>query len=170
MITFDVNGTELDFEHSLVSLSEWEAEFEKPFYPTTANDTKTEEELQRYFELMYVGSRENLHLIQLLTDDQKLLLVQYMAKSRTGTTIREIQKKRGPKENVTSELIYYWMVAFQIPFKPTEEWHLNRVLTLIKVCSFKQSPPPKTKKDRSQLAMSMRELNEQRRQQMGTRG
>lgn len=170
MITFEVNGTRLNFEHSLVSLSEWEAEFEKPFYSPRKDETKTEEELLRYFEYMLVGSDENRHLIQLLNQDQQLLLVQYISKTRTATTIRETQRSRGPKENITSELIYYWMVSFKIPFKPADEWHLNRLLTLIRVCSVKQAPPPKTRQSKASLAQSMREINEQRRRQMGTTG
>lgn len=168
MITLNVNGTELDFEHSLVSLSEWEAEFEKLFYSPTG-DNRTSEELFRYFELMFVGPKDQRHLVQILSDEQQLLLVQYITKARTATKIREI-KSRGPKENISSELIYYWLVAFGIPFKPTDEWHLNRLLTLVKVCSAKQAPPQKSRQSKAQMAMSMREINEQRRKQLGTTG
>lgn len=172
MITLIVNDTELNFEHSLVSLSEWEAEYERPFFPSAVQkeDDKTEEELIRYFEYMYVGPREDRYLLQMLTKDHHLLLVQYMSKSRTGTTIREIQKGRGPRENITSELIYYWLVAFRIPFQPTETWHLNRLLTLVRVCSVKQAPEKKTRQTKANLAQDMRKINEQRRAQMGTRG
>lgn len=170
MITFMINDAELDFEHSLVSLSEWESEFEKPFYPPNKNEERTEEELLRYFELMFIGSREHQPLVQLLTPDQHLLLVRYIAKSRTATTVREVQRNRGVKENITSELIYYWMVAFAIPFKPTDEWHLNRLLTLVKVCSAKQAPPSKSKQSKASLAQSMRAENELRRKQLGTSG
>lgn len=170
MITLIVNDTELDFEHSLVSLSEWEAEFEKPFYPHKPDDEKTESELQKYFECMYVGPREHRHMINMLSNDDQLVLARYISKSRTATTIREIQRKPGPKENITSELIYYWMVSFQIPFKPAEEWHLNRLLMLIRVCSAKQAPPQKSAKSKRSLAQEMREANELRRKQLGTKG
>lgn len=170
MITFDVNNTKLDFEHSLVSLSEWESEFEKPFYASRKDETKTQEELLRYFEHMLIFPKESIHLVQLLSEDQQLLLVQYISKSRTATTIREIQQHRGPRENVTSELIYYWLVAFRIPFKPTEEWHLNRLLTLVRVCSAKQAPPSKSRQSKASVAQSMRDINEQRRKQLGTTG
>jgi hypothetical protein len=172
VITLTVQETELNFEHSLVSLSNWEAEYEKPFFtPNKEEETKTSEQLLKYFEFMLVGeSKKNRHLIQLLTHDQQLRLTHYMQKSRTATTVREIQTVRGPRENPTSELIYYWMVAFKIPFQPTEEWHLNRLLMLIRVCGIKQAPPPKGLKNRAKLAQSMREINEQRRQKYGTSG
>lgn len=170
MITLFVNDEQLYFEHSLVSLSDWEAEYEKPFYPAI-DEQKPVDELDRYFELMYVGSKKKAHLIALLTMDQKMILANYIGKNRTATTVREIQQQKGPKETVTSELIYYWLVSFKIPFKPTDEWHLNRLLMLVKVCSAKQAPPPKkTRKGQAQLAMSMRELNEQRLAKSGSSG
>lgn len=171
MITLTVQEIELNFEHSLVSLSEWEAEYEKPFFsPNKEDDDKTVAELLKYFECMLIGSREHRHLIQLLTEEQQLRLAQYINRSRTATTVKEIQAARGPRENPTSELIYYWMVAFKIPFHPTETWHLNRLLMLIRVCGIKQAPPPKGRQNRAKLAQSMREINEQRRQKYGTSG
>lgn len=171
MITLIVNNTKLNFEHSLVSLSEWEAELEKPFFSNGKGEKREESEWMKYFECMLIGeSREYPHLIQLLDIDQKLLLINYMQKDRTGTTINEIKKPRGRQENVTSELIYYWLVTFKIPFQPTETWHLNRILMLVKICSIKQAPPSKNKQSRASLAQNMREINEQRRRESGTRG
>lgn len=170
MITVIVNDTELDFEHSLVSLSDWEAEFEKPFYPHKDDEHKTNEELLRYFEFMYIGPREHRSLVSQMNDEQQMAVVQYIMQSRTATTIREVQQSRNSRENVTSELIYYWLVALQIPFKPTDEWHLNRLMMLVKVVSAKQAPPKKDRRSRAERAQSMRDINEQRRRQLGTRG
>jgi hypothetical protein len=171
VITLTVQEVKLNFEHSLVSLSEWEAEYEKPFFtPMKGEEEKTEAELLKYFEFMLVGCEEHRHLIQLLTPEQQLRLANYINKPRTATTIREIQQARGPRENPTSELIYYWMVSFKIPFQPTETWHLNRLLMLVRVCGVKQAPPPKGRQNRAKLAQSMREINEQRRQKYGTSG
>jgi hypothetical protein len=171
MITLIVNDQELHFEHSLVSLSDWEAEYEKPFFSPKDDEEKSKDELMRYFELMLIGRRKHIHLVRLLSDEQQLSLANYIAKSRTATTVREIQKSRGPRENITSELIYYWLVAFKIPFKPTDEWHLNRLLMLVKVCGAKSAPPVKqTRRDQAQRVQSMRELNEKRRRELGTKG
>lgn len=172
MITLTVNDKELQFEHSLVSLSEWEAEHEKPFFNPDPTAKMEPSEMMEYFQCMLVSPKKQRHLVLLLLPQQQLQLADYIQRSRTATTIREIQTKAGPRENVTSELIYYWLVAFKIPFQPTERWHLNRLLTLVKVCGAKQAPEPKkrTPQQRAQQAMSMREINEQRRAAMGTKG
>lgn len=170
MITLEVNGKKLSFEHSLTSLSEWEAYFNKPFYPPKKDEKRTEDELHKYFEFMYIGPRKHIHLVQLLDVDQQLAMLNYVMSEQTATTIREIQKKQSVHENITSELIYYWLVALQIPFKPTDEWHLNRLITLVRVCSAKQAPPPKGGKNKRQLAESYRELNERRRRELKTSG
>lgn len=171
MITISVNDISLDFEHSLVSLSDWEAHYEKAFYlpKITDDETRTEEEMMKYFEFMLLD-RSHRHLIQLLSQDQQLILAEYLNKARTATTVREIQKSRGASDNITSELVYYWLVTFKIPFKPTDEWHLNRLLMLVRVCSAKQAPPPKGRQSRAKLAQNMREINEQRRAATGSSG
>lgn len=170
MITLTINGQELQFEHSLLSLSDWEAEFEKPFFSPT-EEIKTDAETLRYFELMVVRPKKKRHLVRLLDIEQMTALTQHINKARTATTVKEIQQKTGPRENVTSELIYYWLVAFRIPFKPTDEWHLNRLLTLVKVCGAKQAPPQKqTRQGRAKLVQSMREINEKRLRERGTSG
>lgn len=171
MISFIVNEKELRFEHSLVSLSEWEAEHEKPFFSFDDKETKSMDEMISYFECMLVSPRKHKHLIRLLDDSQMLDLSQYIQKGRTATTVKQIQNKVGPRENVTSELIYYWLVEFRIPFEPTDRWHLNRLLMLVKVCSAKKTPPPKqTRTSRSQQIQDMRRANEERRAKLGTRG
>ena len=172
MITLEINNRELQFEHSLVSLSDWESYYEKPFYSPKKDEQRTGEELLKYFEFMLVGeSRQYRHLVLLMDAQQMHKLAKYISESKTATTVKEIQQKSGPQENVTSELIYYWLVAFKIPFKPTDEWHLNRLLMLVKVCGAKQAPPPKqTRQSRAKMAQSMRELNEQRLRERGTTG
>lgn len=171
MITLNVTDVDLEFEHSLVSLSKWEEHYEKPFYNPNKQESRPVEEWDKYFEFMFIGPKEYSHLVLILTDEDKIRLVQYIQKKSTATTINQIQKQSGPKENPTSELIYYWLVAFRIPFRPTETWHLNRLLTLVEVCSAKQAPPPKKgRRDQAKLAQSMREINEQRRRELGTSG
>lgn len=168
MIWITKLDTELPFEHSLVSLSEWEAEHEKPFYPRTPEDKLSEKEMIRYFELMYRGPRKHFDLIQLFGGDEYLELVEYINSPRTATIVREVQSKAGPKEHITSELMYYWLVAFKIPFKPTDEWHINRLLTLVRVCGVKQDTPKKRKDH--EIARDFRAENARRRALYGTKG
>jgi hypothetical protein len=164
VIELIVNDKKLRFEHSLVSLSAWEQEYERPFYHPDPEKQKTDAELRRYFQHMLVGkSQKHGYLVQMLNSDQMLSLGAYISKKATATTVKEINQAQGVRENITSELIYYWLVASKIPFQPTETWHLNRLLMLVKVVSIKNAPPPKAnRQNKSKLAMSMRELNEQR--------
>lgn len=167
MYWITVLDTELPFEHSLVSLSEWEAEHEKPFFPKGEDDTRTQQEMLSYFEKMYVGKRKHFDLVQLLTDDDHLSLANYINAPRTATIVRRVQSKPGPKEHVTSELIYYWLTAFKIPFEPTDTWHLNRLLKLVEVCGAKNDT---TKVDKKTAVRDMRAENARRRALYGTKG
>lgn len=167
MLSIEVDGTKLEFEHSLVSLSKWESVHEKPFFAWKKEDKRTHEEMISYFEQMLVSPAGRTDLISKLTPEDHMTIVEYINASRTATSVREIQQKPGPKENVTSELIYYWMLEIGIPFE-TETWHLNRLMTLIRICGVKKSKPQK--QPASTVAANYRELNEQRRKQLGTTG
>ena len=85
----------------------------------------------------------------------------------TATTFNDSNKKSGGTEIITSELIYYWMISLNIPFE-CQKWHLNKLFTLIKVCSIKNQPPKKmSKKD---IMSRNAALNAARRKQMNTKG
>lgn len=171
MLTLEVQGIRLEFEHSLVALSKWEAKYEKPFFAWTNDDKdkRTHEEMLEYFRFMLVNPPlDSDLLIRLLNPSQHIELVEYINSPQTATIVREIASKPGPRENVTTELMYYWMVAFKIPFQPTETWHINRLMTLVRVCSAKQAPPEKM--DSKTAAQQMRELNEQRKRELNTKG
>lgn len=171
MLKLTVFDKELKFEHSLVSLSEWEAKFEKPFFAISDKEEKTEEEMLSYFEYMYVGKEKWFDQVRLVDADQMMEIIQYINSSRTATIVRDISPKTTPSnERTTSELIYYWMVAFKIPFSPAESWHINRLLMLIRVCSIKDAPPNKSKQSRHSRAEEMRALNEARRAKTGSKG
>lgn len=166
MLSIDVQGTRLDFEHSLVSLSKWEETHEKPFFAWSEEDKRTHEEMLDYFECMLLNPDLSGHISRMTPEDH-LNIVTYINASRTATIVRETPSAPGPKENVTSELIYYWLVAFKIDWE-CQYWHLNRLLTLVKVCGAKNAkqekvPPKKAVED-------MRRLNEERRRQLGTSG
>lgn len=167
MFSIEVQGTRLEFEHSLVSLSNWEAIHEKPFFSWKKDDTKTNAEMISYFEQMLISPADRTDLIAYLTPEDQLGLVEYINSKRTATIVREVQEKPGPKENVTSELVYYWMISFNIPFEAAT-WHLNRLMMLIRVCGVKNSKPQK--QPASSVAAKYREMNERRRKELGTSG
>jgi hypothetical protein len=154
----------LELEHSLVSLSKWESKFEKPFL---GDQEKTTEEILEYIKIMIVTPNLPPDIFSKLTQNNISDINNYIDSKQSATTFGNMPKATGRKEIVTSELIYYWMVAFNIPFE-CESWHLNRLFSLIRICNVKQSKPGK--QDKHAIAQRNRELNEQRRAQLGTAG
>jgi len=156
-----VKQQKLVLEHSLLSLSKWESKWHKPFL---SKKEKTEDEIFDYIRCMTVNSvDENVYLC--LSQEMVNQINKYIEDSMTATTIND---KRSPsREIVTAEIIYYWMVALQIPFE-CQKWHLNRLLTLIDVCSIKNQPPKKM----SQKAILSRNasLNAARRRALHSKG
>ena len=156
-------GTPIQLEHSLASLSKWESEFEKPFLST---NEKTLGELTFYIKAMTLTPDVPDELYYRLSEKNIEEINAYINKKMTATWFSETTPETS-KEIVTAELIYYWMTAFQIPFE-CQYWHLNRLFTLIRVCSMKHEKPKKM--SRAEVARRNRELNEQRKAQLGTRG
>jgi hypothetical protein len=91
----------------------------------------------------------------------------YIGAKMTATWFAEEKNVPPNREIITAELIYYWMLTFNIPME-CENWHLNRLFTLIRICNVKNSKPKKM--SASEMAQRNRELNAQRRAQMGTQG
>lgn len=157
-------GFELQLEHSLVSVSKWESIHEKPFL---VPDDKTPEEILSYIECMVVSTNPPGDFLDQLSKEDLERINAYIDRKMTATWFAEIQPETRNREIITSELIYYWMTAFQIPFE-CERWHLNRLFTLIRICNIKQEKPKKM--SRAELAQRQRQLNEQRKRELGTTG
>ena len=154
---------ELQLEHSLVSLSKWEAKWCKPFL--TQGD-KTLEESIDYIRAMTLTQNVDPSVYNLISQELMIEIKTYIDKPMTATTVRS-DKRVTNKEIITSEIIYYWMVSFNIPFE-CQKWHLNRLLTLVNVCNIKNQPAKKL--SRSEMITKNRALNETRKQQLGTKG
>ena len=159
-----IKGTSLQLEHSLVSLSKWESKWCKPFL---GPGKKTNEETFDYIRCMTINPTVQSEIYLYLTDMAIDQISEYIAAEMTATTFRKEQVAGSNKEIITSELIYYWMIAQQIPFE-CQKWHLNRLLTLIRVCSIKNTPPKKMGKHA--LMTRNTQLNEARRKQINSRG
>ena len=108
-------------------------------------------------DILYKCTQKNINEIQ-----------EYIDSSQSATTFGMMPERRGPGEVITSELIYYWMVAFNIPFD-CQHWHLNRLFSLVRICNIKNSKGGK-KMSRTELAARNRDLNAQRRAALGSSG
>lgn len=159
-----IGGTPVDFEHSLVSVSKWESEFQKPFL---SPGQKTKEEVFAYLKAMIVTPGVGPDVLLQFTQENIDEIQRYIDSSQTATTFANAPQRRGPSEVITSELIYFWMLSLNIPFE-CQYWHLNRLLTLIRVCNVKNSKQKPMSKH--EIAMRNRELNEQRKKKYGTTG
>jgi hypothetical protein len=155
---------ELELEHSLISLSKWESKYQKPFL--TSKD-KTPEEIRGYIEAMIISPIYPPDFFTRLSTGNVKSINDYIESKESATTFGTMPERKGQGEIITSELIYYWMVAFNIPFE-CEYWHLNRLFSLIRVCNIKNSKP--NKMSRHEIASRNRELNAIRRAQYGTSG
>ena len=154
----------LQLEHSLVSLSKWESKWCKPFLSKT---DKTVEETIDYIKCMTLTQNVNPVVYNSLTKQNIDEINAYIQAPMTATTFNDIQKKGFNREQITSELVYYWMVTLNIPFE-CQKWHLNRLITLIRVCSIKNSP--KQKVSRREIASRNAALNAARRKKLNTTG
>jgi hypothetical protein len=157
-------GVELQLEHSLISLSKWESEFEKPFLGKVE---KTSEEVLAYIRCMVLTPNPPEDFFQRLSKENLEEINKYIDRKMTATWFSEQPGSPRSSEIITSELVYYWMTVFHIPFE-CETWHLNRLFTLIRIANVKSAKPKKM--SRAEISRRNRELNEQRRAQFGTRG
>jgi isocitrate dehydrogenase kinase/phosphatase len=151
-------------EHSLVSLSKWESKWKKPFL---SKDEKTIEETIDYIKCMTTTQNIDDVVYKAVSDDNIKQVREYIESEMTATTFSNTEKKTINREIVTAEIIYYWMIALNIPFE-CQKWHLNRLITLITVCNIKNTPPKKMSKREVMNRNSA--LNAARKQSLHTGG
>lgn len=158
--------TTICLEHSLVSISKWESKWHKPFLASTQ---KTNEEIIDYIKCMTITQNVDDIVYEMLTKENLKEINAYIENPMTATTFTD-NRKGAPapknKEVLTSEVIYQWMVAYQIPFE-CQKWHLNRLITLIRVCNVKNSSKKMSKRE---TLMSNKAINEARRKRLNSNG
>lgn len=154
----------IQLEHSLISLSKWESKWHKPFLSKTE---KTTEETIDYIRCMTLTQNVKPEVYSNLSVENILQVNEYIENPMTATTFVENRDGKRSREIITAELIYYWMISLNIPVE-FEKWHLNRLLTLIRVCNIKNQPPKK--RSRREIMSQNASLNAARKQQLNTNG
>lgn len=159
-----IRETTLQLEHSLVSISKWESKWQKPFL---GKEDKTPEECADYVRCMTITQNVDPLVYRFLTKRNFQEINAYIEAPMTATTFSERDNKHFSREIITAEIIYYWMISLNIPFE-CQKWHLNKLLTLVRVCNIKNSPQKKMSK--RELIERNRALNDARRKSMHSNG
>ena len=157
----------LTLEHSLVSISKWESKWCKPFF---SKEEKTQEETRDYIRCMTITQNVDPNVYYGLTENNINQVLEYINAPMTATFFSEDTNRRAKSNGgkvITNEVIYYWMTAYNIPAQ-YEKWHINRLLTLIRVCNEENKPPSKMSK--REIMSSNAQLNAARRQKYKSKG
>ena len=159
----EFNEVKLKLEHSLISLSKWESKLKKPFL---SDKRKSKKEMFYYIECMSLNSDIDPMVFQTIPDELYKTITDYIDDPMTATTINDLNNTTS-HDVITAEIIYYWMIECGIPFE-CQKWHLNRLITLIRVCSIKKGPQKKMSK--REIFEQNRKLNEARRKKANSKG
>ena len=159
-----IQACRLTLEHSLLSVAKWEAKWHIPYLD---GKRKTPAQELDYIRCMTIGSVKDPSVYSVLSDDNLEAIKSYIDDTMTATTFSK--RKAGKKSNrvSTAESIYSRMFANNIPME-CQKWHLNRLLTLIRVCDENSTPPKKMSK--RETAAYYAEQNALRRAKYKTRG
>ena len=155
----------LTLEHSLVSISKWESKWKKPYL---SNKERSVEEVIDYVRCMTITQNVDPEVYYALTVDNLREIEEYIKDPHTATTITENAPHKKSNEGITSELVYYWMCAYQIPFE-AQKWHFNRLMTLIRIAGIKNNSE-NNKMSRDAALKQQRELNAMRRAKHKSKG
>ena len=165
-----IKPTTLILEHSLIAISKWESKYHIPFLK---EDEKSQEQIEYYIKCMTINQSVDPNVYRAITYEQQQQILEYIKDPMTATWFGDKGKPgkgrgRGP-EIITSELIYYWMIALNVPSE-YEKWHLNRLLTLIQVCNTYNSSDSQKKMSKNDIIRNNDALNAARRAALKSRG
>lgn len=158
----------LQLEHSLISLSKWEQIWHIPFLKTSEEGKLTTEQTVSYIKCMTINSNVDPNAYEFIDNKMVIEVNKYITNPMTATVIYDYSKREGNKETITNELIYYWMLTAGIPFE-CEKWHLNRLITLIRICSIKNGKD-QNKMSNEEILRRNAALNAKRRAEMKSKG
>lgn len=161
-----LGGFKLQLEHSLFSLHRWESKWELPFL---GSHTRNAEQTLDYIRCMTLNDNVSDEIYNQIHPDDIAKISEYIQSKQTATWIRDRPGAKNNPEVITAELMYYWLIALQIPFE-TQYWHLNKLLTLVKVCNEKNAPQKKKTGMTQDDLSERRRINAERRAKMNSRG
>lgn len=163
----DIKETKIQVEHSLISLKKWEQTWHKPFLD---RNEKTYEELSDYIRCMTLNKGIDPNVYHWIPKEEIEKVIKYIEDPMTATWFKDntlIGAQKNKRDVITAEIIYYWMISLNVPVE-FERWHLNQLLTLIKVINIKNEKPKPV--NREEAAKERAELNKRRRAEFNSRG
>lgn len=159
-----IKAQTISLEHSLVSISKWESKWCKPFL---SKEQKTPEETIDYIKCMTLTQNVDPRVYEFLSRENIEKINAYIESPMTATTFPNDKQQKPNREIITAEIIYYWMISFNIPLE-CQKWHLNRLLTLIRVMDVKNRPAKNMGK--REIMSRNAALNAARRKKFNTKG
>lgn len=160
-----VKPATLRLEHSLVSISKWESKWKKPFL---VRGSKTREETVDYFRCMTLTQNVSQDLYACIPPEEEMRILEYMNENLSATTFREVPGTPPNLQIVTSEVIYFQMASYGIPFDPCQKWHLSRLMALLRIAKLENSP--KKKMPMSDVMSRNAAINAARKKALNSRG
>ena len=149
----DIPEADIELEHCLLAISKWESRWNKPFFV----ETHTTEEWLDYIWCMAIDSDIDERFPSALPSEDICQIIDYMQKSQTATWFNEKNNSPRTGEQMTSELMYYYMAQVPLPFEICERWHMSRLLSILRIASIKSQPDKKM--SRMDIAAQNRALN-----------
>lgn len=162
-----VQGCEVDLEHSLDSISKWESKWHIPFHDDRKE--KTLEQNLDYISCMCLTPNIDPEVFRYISEENAKEISDYISDKATATWFNDPTRRSGKREIITAEIIYYWMTAYNVP-ESYQYWHLNKLMTLLRVCAEKNSTDKNKKIAKTNMAAQRRALNAARRKKYNTRG
>lgn len=162
----DLPSSKLVLEHSLISISKWEAIWKKAFLDDTYE--KTNDELYSYVQCMTIKGDASDSVVRRITADEYLKIMDYIKDPMTASSVKKSKPKSKSNNYLTSELIYAWMVQYNIP-PEYQKWHLNRLIMLIDILDELNSSANE-KKSEAEMIQDYKRINEENRRRFHTKG
>ncbi len=159
-----IPATTVTLEHSLLSISKWESKWKRSYF---IKEPMTIDQSIDYIACMCLTKNIDPKIFRFMDKKTAQEISNYIADPMTATTIKHRDKKPS-REIITSELVYYWMVNFGIPFDPCQKWHFNRLMTLIEIATIKEAGDQKM--PRKEMLKQRALLNSQRKAKYNTHG